>query len=176
MYTFLSLEEIVAEQERQLAIYGGGFPGIINQGTLESAWAAPQHGFGDQYFHEDVFAMAAATLVGFVKGHAFANGNKRIGLAAALEFLYVNGYLIEASNDEAVELVLGLIANTTTAADAAAFFRSKRSCRCHPSQAAVDCVESVIAVGEGEARAQLLAAAVVWVHGKYADAFAVLAL
>lgn len=158
MYRFLTLEEIVAEQLRQLRNYGGGEPGIIKPATLESAWAAPQSTFGGEYLHEDVYAMAAASLVGFVMGHAFANGNKRIGLAVALEFLYVNGVEIEMTNDEAVRLVLAVIEakSAERTEDAAAFLRT------HSKPLAADCDRSLEAAAD-------------WVHGTYARAFEVLA-
>lgn len=154
-YRFLSVEDIVAEQLRQLTNYGGGEPGIIKPETLESAWAAPQSTFGGEYLHEDMYAMAAASLIGFVMGHVFANGNKRIGLSVALEFLYVNGVEIEMTNDEAVTLVFDIIV-TKNSGNAAAFLRA------HAKPLAADSDRS-------------LDAAVAWVHGKYAAAFEVLA-
>lgn len=154
-YRFLSLEEIVAEQLRQLTNYGGGEPGIIKPEVLDSAWAAPQATFGGEYLHEDMYAMAAASLVGFVMGHAFANGNKRIGLAVALEFLYVNGVEIDMTNDEAVALVFDVIA-TKNSGNAASFLRA------HAKPLGSDADRS-------------LEAACARVHATYAEAFAVLA-
>ena len=154
MHTFLTLEEITDEQLRQLTNYGGGFPGVINQGTLEAACYAPQATFGGEFLHEDAYAIAAAYLVGFVKGHAFANGNKRIGLAAALEFLYVNGVVTEMSNDEAVALVLDVISGQRNSSNAAAFLRAH---------------------GKPHNNDRSLEAAIAWMHRAYAPAFEVLA-
>ncbi|MBX9639430.1 MAG: type II toxin-antitoxin system death-on-curing family toxin [Mycobacteriaceae bacterium] len=151
---FLTQEEVVAEQERQLAVYGGGSPGILNGSTLGSAVAQPQASFSGQYLYEDLFAMATAYLVSLVKGHAFGNGNKRIGLASALVFLYLNGQLIELSNDEAVELVLTIISGERRRESASELLRT----RAKPVAGVPD-----------------LEAATAWVHETYAAAFAVLA-
>lgn len=156
MYKFLTVEEITAEQLRQLEKYGGGFNGIINPETVESACYAPQATFGGEYLYEDVYTMATAYLVSFVKGHAFANGNKRIGLASALEFLYVNGIVIDMSNDEAVALVLDVISGARRAPDAA-------DCLKTHAQPLTDNID------------RSLKAAIEWVHQAYAQAFEVLA-
>lgn len=52
--------------------------------------------FGGQYLHDGLFMMAAAYLFHLVKNHPFVDGNKRVGLAAALSFLDVNGVALEA--------------------------------------------------------------------------------
>ena len=40
------------------------------------------------------------------KNHAFADGNKRTALASTLIFLDVNGYSVDADNDELENLTL----------------------------------------------------------------------
>jgi len=59
---------------------------------LESALAAPQKGFGADYFHEFPFEMAAAYLYHLSKNHAFVDGNKRTSTDCMLTFLGMNGY------------------------------------------------------------------------------------
>ena len=58
---------------------------------LESAIAQPKAAFGGTYLHDDPFLMAAAYLYHPVKNHPFVDGNKRVGLVAAVTFLAVNG-------------------------------------------------------------------------------------
>ena len=123
MYRFLTLEEVTADQLLLLERYGGGFPGILNQGRLESAVYAPQATFGGEFLHNDLFAMAAAYLTYLVSGHAFANGNKRIGLSSALRFLYVNGVIVRSDDAALVELVLDVIAHGRDGEAVAEFFR-----------------------------------------------------
>jgi death on curing protein len=47
--------------------------------------------------------MAAAYLFYIVQNHPFIDGNKRVGLEAALLFLEINGVSVEAS-DEALSI------------------------------------------------------------------------
>jgi len=50
----------------------------------------PQSGFGGQYLHEDLAAMAAAYLFHIVENHPFMHGNKRAGAANVSVFLLMN--------------------------------------------------------------------------------------
>ena len=94
---FLTLGEALAIHLDQCNRYGGN-PGIRDLGLLKSALAMPQAGIGEQYFHEDLFDMAAAYLYHIVNNHPFADGNKRTGAVVAIVFLALNG--IEACADE----------------------------------------------------------------------------
>ena len=58
---FLSLEEIISIHKNQLELYGGE-SGLRDMGLLQSALAMPGSGFGDQYFHANLYEMAAAYL------------------------------------------------------------------------------------------------------------------
>lgn len=155
---FLTVEDVVFDQEQQLQIYGGGLPGIINRGSLESAVAMPQAGFGGEYAHKDLYEMASAYLFHLVSGHAFGNGNKRIGLAAALVFLYINGVLVAASNESIAEMVLDVANSRTGKDDVAAFLRQHGTVN-----------------GDSLTGASALASARDWMHRTYAWAFAKLA-
>lgn len=66
----------------------------------------PQQGSGDQYFHEDVFEMAAAYLFHICANHPYVDGNKRTAAEAADVFLYVNGYDLEMPEEDFEALVL----------------------------------------------------------------------
>jgi death on curing protein len=91
---FLSLETIIEVHSLHLE-RNGGLEGIRDKNLLDSAVAQPMATFGGDFLHEDLFAMAAAYLFHIVKNHPFVDGNKRVGLAAALSFLDVNGIAIE---------------------------------------------------------------------------------
>jgi len=124
MYKFLTVEEVTADQLLLLERYGGGSPGILSQGRLESAVYAPQATFGGEFLHDSLFAMAAAYLTYLVSGHAFANGNKRIGLSTALRFLYINGVVVRTDDGTLVELVLDVIGHRKNSEEVAEFFRN----------------------------------------------------
>lgn len=120
---FLTLDEMLALHADQLERYGGR-PGLRDLGLLESALAAPQAGFGGQLLHPTLPEMAGAYLFHLVKNHAFIDGNKRAGLAAALAFLGLNDLRLEAPEDEVVELVLGVAAGRAGKPEVAVFLRA----------------------------------------------------
>jgi len=66
----------------------------------------PQQGSGEQYFHEDIFEMAAAYLFHICTNHPYVDGNKRTAAEAADVFLYVNGYDLEIPEEDFEALVL----------------------------------------------------------------------
>ena len=120
--TFLTLEEVLLVHCDQLDRYGGE-EGIRDMDVLRSALAMPQAGAGGEYFHDDLFEMAAAYLYHLVQNHAFVDGNKRVGTTAALVFLDMNGVEVGADDASLVELVLGVTTGRVSKADVASFLR-----------------------------------------------------
>lgn len=125
MLTFLSTDQVVQEQSRQLQLYGLGSPGIISRERLDSAVLAAQAGFGDSYFYDSAAAIASAYLVRLAKAHAFGNANKRTSLAAALIYLTINNYVLKASDDELIDLVLASATGNGDTKPAQDFFESR---------------------------------------------------
>ena len=106
---FLAKHTVLEIHDEQIAEHGGD-PGLRDEGLLESALAQPQAGFGGQYLHENLFAMAAAYVFHLANNHPFADGNKRTALGAAVLFLAANGYeLTEAGTAELADLVLEMV-------------------------------------------------------------------
>lgn len=122
MIEFLTLDEILEVHQNQILTYGGT-DGIRDTGLLESALAQPSATFSGVSLHSDLFEMAAAYLFHLVQNHPFIDGNKRIGLEAALLFLAINDCLIEVEDDKLIQLVLSTAQGQTTKADIAQFFR-----------------------------------------------------
>ena len=120
---FLTLDDILESHLNQIDIYGGSH-GIRDIGLLESAIAQPEASFGGQYLHADIFEMAAADLYHLVMNHPFVDGNKRVGLEAALIFLEINDESLIANDDELVDLVLKTTAGQIGKRQIAEFFRS----------------------------------------------------
>ncbi len=67
--------------------------------------------------------MAAAYLYQLVMNHPFVDGNKRVGLEAALIFLEINGVTIDATVQELVELVLATTTGALSKTEIAEFMR-----------------------------------------------------
>lgn len=119
---FLSLDQIFAIHKDQLGLYGGE-SGLRDMGLLQSALAMPPSGFGDEYFHKDLYEMGAAYLFHIVKNHPFVDGNKRVGFVASYIFLRLNGVLVTASEDAYEKMTLDVAQGKVDKAAVAAFFR-----------------------------------------------------
>jgi len=104
---FLSVEDLKNVHEVALELYGGS-GGLRDAGLLESAVAMPQAGFGDQFLHDTIPAMAAAYLYHLVQNHPFVDGNKRAATLACLDFLELNNYDCLLSNDDFIQLVFAI--------------------------------------------------------------------
>ncbi len=106
-YNFLDLEDVIEIHNNQIELYGGA-PDIRDIDLLLSALEMPKSGFGDEYFHKDIYEMAAAYLFHIVQNHPFVDGNKRTGLVCALIFLVNNEIKPVFKKDEIYNLVLSV--------------------------------------------------------------------
>jgi death on curing protein len=100
---YLTVAEIVAIHHHQIEEYGGEH-GLLNQGALEAAVFRPQTGY-----YNDLSEEAAALLESLVNNHAFVDGNKRVGFAAAHTFLLVNGFDLDVGGRAAFEFMIKAI-------------------------------------------------------------------
>ena len=120
---FLEIEDVL-ELHADLIARFGGTDGVRDMGLLESALGMPRAGFGGEFLHTDVFEMAAAYLFHLAKNHPFLDGNKRIGASAAMVFLDINGWELDASNDDYADLVLSVAADGLPKSAVAEFLRA----------------------------------------------------
>lgn len=121
--TFLELDDVLEIHKDLIELCGGSY-GIRDKGLLHSAVEMPKSGFGDEYFHKDLFEMASAYLFHLCKNHPFVDGNKRIALACADTFLKVNGIHLNVTGDILYNFVLEVASeNTITKENIADFFR-----------------------------------------------------
>ncbi len=107
---YLSLPEILDLHSRILYNTPGS-AGIRDLGILESALAQPRATFGGQDLYPDIISKASILCYSLVMNHPFIDGNKRIGHAAMVVFLNLNGYEIEASEDEQYAIIMELAAS-----------------------------------------------------------------
>ncbi|GMV60973.1 MAG: death-on-curing protein [Parvibaculum sp.] len=96
---------VLAFHSRQLAEHGGG-AGMRDEGLLDSALNRPLNKFA--YEEPDLFDLAAAYAYGIATNHPFVDGNKRTAYVAALTFLRLNGYRLDASATEKYETFIRL--------------------------------------------------------------------
>jgi death-on-curing protein len=101
---YLTLAELIHVGERVL---GGEVP-VRDYGLLESALARPQATAFGADAYPALEEKAAALLHSVVRNHALIDGNKRLGLAATIAFLGLNGRRLTLTNDEAYALVMAV--------------------------------------------------------------------
>jgi death-on-curing protein len=119
---FLKLEEVVEFHAEEIRCSGGSAE-IRDFKALESAVGAPKVSWGGKLLM-DIFAMAATYAASIAFNHPFVDGNKMTAAAAALTFLYLNGYDIEESYDEELaDKILDLVVKKISKDDIAAYFR-----------------------------------------------------
>ena len=105
---FLTLDEVLEMQFDLIEAFGGSY-GIRDSGLLEAALGMPESGVSGEYYHKDVFEMAAAYAFHIVSNHPFVDGNKRVALACALTFLEINGHSVIEGSNELYDAILHLI-------------------------------------------------------------------
>lgn len=118
---FLTLDDLLALHADRVGRYGGAL-GLRETAQLSSALGMPSATFGGSFLHPTLPEMAAAYLFHISQAHGFVDGNKRAALAAALAFLALNGYELDADPDELYGLCIAIAAGDASKADAAVFF------------------------------------------------------
>jgi death-on-curing protein len=123
---YLSVEQILLLHETGIEMFGGS-AGLRDRGALESAVARPTMTFGGEDLYPDEASKAAALLHSLVMNHAFVDGNKRVGIAAAELFLRLNGYRLAGDDSELEELTMTVARGEIDAEALAIWFRQRIS-------------------------------------------------
>lgn len=103
----LTIAEIL-ETYQSIMKQSGGLIGILDFGALESAIAQPYMTFDGKELYPSLPEKAATLGFSIIQNHPFVDGNKRTGHAAMAMFLSINNYIINASDDEQVEVILSV--------------------------------------------------------------------
>lgn len=88
---------------------GGSF-GIRDENLLNSALNGIFQTFDGKELYPTKEEKGARLGYSLISNHAFVDGNKRIGVYVMLTFLEVNGIRIECTDNELIELGLGVAA------------------------------------------------------------------
>ncbi len=99
---WLSVVHILAIHSDQIQAHGGSL-GLRDRALLESALDRPRNRF---HYEPDSDLLALAAAYGF--GLANNHGNKRVAFQSMFLFLGLNGFRIEAPEEEVVAVVLSL--------------------------------------------------------------------
>lgn len=119
---FLTLSEVLEIHKDQVARYGGTL-GVRDIELLKSAMGMPKATYGGELLHPDAYEIAAAYLFHLVKNHPFLDGNKRVGAVATFVFLALNGYDLNAPEDDYAEMVFAVARGELDKAQVTMFIR-----------------------------------------------------
>jgi len=119
---FLELMEALEIHRDQLERYGGK-QGLVDLELLTSALAAPSAGLGEKYVHQGPWEMAAAYLYYIINLHPFVDGNLRVGTVTPVVFLELNGFELEAGQNNLERLVREVALGKADKTRVADFFR-----------------------------------------------------
>ncbi|MEN8218919.1 MAG: type II toxin-antitoxin system death-on-curing family toxin [Pseudomonadota bacterium] len=108
---FLRKNEIIDIHKKLIEEFGGTH-GLRDEGALESALSAVEN--RAYYENADISTCAATYAYHMTQAHAFIDGNKRIAAAAAEIFLEINDLKLNATNDQIVELFMGIAAGNVS--------------------------------------------------------------
>ena len=111
-----SLEDIIRTNRYHLKRAGQSIIGSDNlkeRGSLEWVLDAVQHPLFGVDPYPGIVEKAARITWTIVGGHVFWDGNKRTGMSVLLTFLRMNGYRLDVTDSEIVEIALRIAkANT----------------------------------------------------------------
>lgn len=109
---------------RELIAEHGGLYGVRDEGMIESALARPRNRW--LYEPDATLAdLAAGYGFGLARNHGYADGNKRIALAAMHMFAWLNGYEIAAEEPDEVAVVLDLASGAVSEPQLAGWVRQR---------------------------------------------------
>jgi len=85
----------------------GGLAGIRDENALESALARPRN---RRHYEPkgDLATLAADYGYGLATNHPYRDGNKRVAFVAMAVFVELNGYGLEAPEEEVVQVMLAV--------------------------------------------------------------------
>jgi len=102
---------------------------------LDSALAAPSAGFGDTDLYPSLIEKAAVLGVRISMNHPLVDGNKRLAWMAMVVFLDINNADLEATDDDAVEIMLSVARGQTNERALGTWLSSRVSMRPSGSKA-----------------------------------------
>jgi death on curing protein len=100
---------LTVEQALRIARAAVGGPIYVRDiGLLEAAVHRPRASVLGQDAYPDLLTKAAALLHTLARNHPLVDGNKRLAWLATYVFLAKNGIVLEADDDPAYDLVIGV--------------------------------------------------------------------
>ena len=101
-----------------------GVSKVRDLGLLDAAAHRPRSSVFGQDAYPTLHEKAAVLLESIVRNHPLIDGNKRLGWVACFVFYGLNGFDLDAPEDPAYDLVIGVSTGNLAYADAAALLES----------------------------------------------------
>ncbi len=115
---YLTLEDLLA-----LSV-DLGVPAVRDLGLLSAAAQRPQTTLYGCEAYESIHEKAAVLLESLTRNHALIDGNKRLGWLATFVFYALNGIRLDAPDDAAYDIVIGVATGAIDYQSAAAQLES----------------------------------------------------
>ncbi|MDA1316529.1 MAG: type II toxin-antitoxin system death-on-curing family toxin [bacterium] len=107
MIVYLSIEEIMYIHDNMIQIYGGRSD-VHDFTLLHSATERSKATFNGKDLYDSLFDKASALIQSLILNHPFDDGNKRTAFTSCAGFLYLNGYELEFTKNEAIAFTLNI--------------------------------------------------------------------
>ena len=114
---YLTVEEVAAIN---ISFVGDGM--LLDAGLLASAVGRPEQTVFGEEAYGSLFEKVAALFESLARNHAFLDGNKRTAVVAAIHMLNWNGYDLLASQDDVINLAIGVVTWKLDLAKATEYF------------------------------------------------------
>ncbi len=112
----LTEQQVLAVHSRMIEMTGGS-DGVSDRSLLDSALNAPFQTFDGKEIYPALLSKAAVMCRSIISNHPFVDGNKRIGIHVMLIFLELNGIELQYSQNELIELGLGVASSNLSGDD-----------------------------------------------------------
>lgn len=119
---WLKREWVDALHFRQLQRFGGRY-GVRDEGAVESAIDRPRRQW-QSAAGKDIASLAAAYGYGLTFDHGYTDGNKRVGFVAMAVFLELNGWCVEALEQEVIQVMFALATGDLSESELASWLRA----------------------------------------------------
>lgn len=112
----LTEQQVLSVHSRMIEMTGGS-DGVRDRSLLDSALNAPFQTFDGKEIYPALLSKAAVMCRSIISNHPFVDGNKRIGIHVMLIFLELNGIELQYSQNELIELGLGVASSNLSGDD-----------------------------------------------------------
>lgn len=119
MTRYLDLEVFVKQCERQ------GFV-VRDLGLVQSALSRPETSLFGEPAYPSIDLKGAALMESLARNHPFFDGNKRSAWFGLNYFLELNGWEIDALEDDSFDYILGVATGELTLSESAAWIAAHR--------------------------------------------------